>query len=149
MGRVRHVRNGGEVQVLTAAESYYVDGFDEETNTVFEFYGCWYHGCSHCFKHYRDVKRNSHQDRTVNEVYDATLKKAALLRQAGYTVVEKWECVFKKEKKRKPTQSYKRFSKSWKWSLPSIHVTPSMEEEQVQSHYIVKSKTLISLNMQM
>ena len=104
MGRVHHVRNGGEVQVLTAAESYYVDGFDEETNTVFGFYinGCWYNGCPHCFKHYRDVKRNSHQDRTVNEVYDATLKKAALLRQAGYTVVEKWECVFRKEKKTDP-----------------------------------------------
>ena len=34
MGRVRHVHNGGEVQVLTSAESYYVDGFDEENNTV-------------------------------------------------------------------------------------------------------------------
>ena len=34
MGRVHHVRNGGEVQVLTPAESYYVDGFDQETNTV-------------------------------------------------------------------------------------------------------------------
>lgn len=52
-------------------------------------------------------------------------------------------------KKRKPTQSYNLFSKSWKWSFPSIHVTPSMEEEQVQSHCIVKSKTPISLNMQM
>lgn len=34
MGRVRHVHNGGKVQVLTSAESYYVDGFDEENNTV-------------------------------------------------------------------------------------------------------------------
>ena len=30
------------------------------------------------------------------------MKKAALLRQAGYTVVEKWKCVFKKEKKTDP-----------------------------------------------
>lgn len=34
MGRVRHVHNGGKVQVLTSAESYYVDGFAEENNTV-------------------------------------------------------------------------------------------------------------------
>ena len=34
MGRVRHVRNRDQVQVLTPAEGYYVDGFDQETNTV-------------------------------------------------------------------------------------------------------------------
>ena len=75
MGRVRLVRNGGEVQVLTPSESYYADGFDEETYTVFEFYGCWYHGCPHCFKPYRDVRGNCHADRAINEVYYATLKK--------------------------------------------------------------------------
>lgn len=91
MGRVRHVRNGDEVQVLTPSESYYVHGFDEETNTVFEFYGCWYHGCLHCFKPYRDVRRNCHSDRTINEVYDATLKKAALLRQVGMCLQERKE----------------------------------------------------------
>ena len=98
MGRVRHVRNGGKVQVLTPAESYYVDGFDEENNTVFEFYGCWYHGWPQCFKRHRNVKNNCHLDRTIQEVYDATLKKTAMLRQAGYTLIEKWECEFKKDK---------------------------------------------------
>ena len=87
IGRVRHVRNGGEVQVLTAAECYYVDGYEEESNTVFEFYGCYYHGCPRCFKNQRNGRTNCHQDRTVNEVYEAILKKAALLRQAEYTVV--------------------------------------------------------------
>lgn len=37
MGRVRHVRNGGEVQVLTPAQGYYVDGFDQQTKTVLNF----------------------------------------------------------------------------------------------------------------
>ena len=92
MGRVRHVHNGGEVQVLTSAESYYVDSF------VFEFYRCWHHGCPQCFKRHRNVKNNCHLDRTIQEVYDETLKKAAMLRQAGYTLIEKWECEFKKDK---------------------------------------------------
>ena len=46
MGRVRHVRSGGEVQVLTPAEMVFVDGFDQEINTIYEFYGCYFHGCS-------------------------------------------------------------------------------------------------------
>ena len=102
MGRVRHVRNGGEVQVLTPAEVMFVDGFDQVTNTIYEFYGCWYHGCPRCFKKQRNVRRNCHNDRTVQEVYEATERKAATLRQAGYTVVEKWECDFKEEKKTNP-----------------------------------------------
>ena len=44
------------------------------------------------------MKNNCHLDRTIQEVYDATLKKGAMLRQAGYTLVEKWECEFKKDK---------------------------------------------------
>ena len=91
MGRVRHVRNGGEVQVLTPAEMMFVDGFDQVTNTIYEFYSCWYHGCPRCFKKQRNVRRHCHNDRTVQEVYEATERKAAFLRQAGYTVVEKWE----------------------------------------------------------
>ena len=102
MGHVRHVRNGGEVEVLTPGESHYMDGFDQETNTVFEFYGCYYHGCPRCFKTCRDIKRNCHKDRTVKEVYDATLRKASMLRLAGYEVIEKWECDFEKEKKTNP-----------------------------------------------
>lgn len=60
MGCVRHVGNGGEVQVLTPMQSFYVDGFDQQTKTVFEFYGCYFHGCPQCFKRERDVRRNCH-----------------------------------------------------------------------------------------
>ena len=47
---MRHVRNGGEVKVLTPAGEYFVDGFGENTNTVYEFHGCYYHECKNCFK---------------------------------------------------------------------------------------------------
>ena len=66
--------------------------------TPSEFYRCWYHGCPQCFKRHRNVKNNCHLDRTIQEVYDETLKKAAMLRQAGHTLIEKWECEFKKDK---------------------------------------------------
>lgn len=29
---------------------YYVDGYDENTNTIYEFNGCFYHGCLKCLK---------------------------------------------------------------------------------------------------
>ena len=47
--RIRHVRNGAEQSVRTIANSYFVDGYDPLTRTVYEFHGCLYHGCPTCF----------------------------------------------------------------------------------------------------
>ena len=96
MERIQHVRNSrnGEVKVLTPAQAYFVDGYHEASRTVYEF-----HGCKRCFKEKRDVTRNCHPDRTVDQVYEATQRKTLMLRQAGYTVIEKWECEYKEDKK--------------------------------------------------
>ena len=32
---------GGETQIL----GHFVDGFCAETNTIYQFHGCFYHGC--------------------------------------------------------------------------------------------------------
>lgn len=96
---VHHVRNVGEQKVLTPAEAMFVDGYDEATKTVYEFQGCFYHGCVKCFPNNRQRKHNCHPDRTISEVYEATCKKTEQLRQAGYTVIEKLECQFENEKK--------------------------------------------------
>lgn len=51
MGRIRHKRNSlnGEVKVPTPAQDYFVDGFNAETRTVYEYHGCLCHGCKQCF----------------------------------------------------------------------------------------------------
>ena len=93
--RIRHIRNGGEQTVRTAVTSYFVDGFDPVTNTVYEFNGCLYHGCPVCYPN-RQAKHYATPDRTVEELYQATLNKRMALLRAGYTVVEMWECEWQK-----------------------------------------------------
>ena len=92
--RLQHTRNGGEKRMVTSGGSFLVDGYDPMTKTVYEFHGCEFHGCPKCKKQ-RHVKTWHHPDRTVEETYHATLRKSELLRQAGYTVIEMWECEFK------------------------------------------------------
>ena len=41
--RLHNVRNGGEQKVLTPGEALFVDGYDAETKTVYEFHGCLFH----------------------------------------------------------------------------------------------------------
>ena len=93
--RIRHVRNGGEQTVRTAVTSYFVDGYDPVTRTIYEFHGCLYHGCVSCYPN-RQAKHYTTPDRTVEELYQATLNKRMALLRAGYTIVEMWECQWQK-----------------------------------------------------
>ena len=94
--RIKHVRNGGEQTIRTASNLYFVDGYDHTTRTVYEFHGCLYHGCPSCYP-LRDVKNYAAPDRTVEELYQATLSKRMALLRAGYTVIENWECLWDKQ----------------------------------------------------
>jgi hypothetical protein len=49
-GNIRHALNGGEVTL----GHYTVDGYDEESRTVYEFYGCYWHGCPDCYPQFSD-----------------------------------------------------------------------------------------------
>ena len=89
--RIKHVRNGGEQSVRTATTSYFVDGYDHVTHTVYEFHGCLFHGCLKCYP-VRDIKHYASPDRTVEELYQATLAKRMALLRAGFNVLEIWEC---------------------------------------------------------
>ena len=101
--KLRHVRNVGEEKVITQGEALFVDGYDETTKTVYAFHGCFYRRCVKCFSNHRYRKHNCHPHRAISEIYEATCKKTQKLRQAGYTVIEKWEHDFEIEKKTNPT----------------------------------------------
>ena len=88
---IKHVRNGGEKRV----EPYSLDGYCEETNTAYEFQGCFWHGCPECFKD-RDTV-NPISQKPMEELYMNTKKKVKFLKDQGFRVVEKWGCELEKE----------------------------------------------------
>lgn len=93
--RIKHARNGGESQIPVAHDSFFVDGFDPSTQTVYEFHGCLWHGCRSCFRTNRKLKARINGDRSLDEVRTATLVKINTLRREGYNVIEIWECEWK------------------------------------------------------
>lgn len=97
--KIKHVRSGGEQSLSVEGKIYKVDGYNAESKTVYEFHGCFYHACPDCFPKQRYRKHNCHPDRSLAEVYEATCKKTQQLRDAGYTVIEKWEHEFEEDKK--------------------------------------------------
>ncbi|CAB3977264.1 DNA polymerase [Paramuricea clavata] len=81
---------GGERRIM----GRYVDGYCEETNTIYQFHGCFYHGCDRCYdgQCYNNVSATK-----FHTLFTATQRLSRTFVQAGYTVVEKWECDYRNE----------------------------------------------------
>ena len=77
--------HGGERWILGAP----VDGFDPKSGTIFQYHGCWWHGCRRCFP---DRDRRIAHGKTREELYTAALERTRAFINAGHTVIEKWEC---------------------------------------------------------
>ena len=97
--RIRHAFNGGEVRVA----GYLVDGFDSSTNTVYEYNGCFFHGCPRCYPDKRFLCTNKRPELSLQDSYSATLLKADKIRAAGFHLVTAWECDWKRECKNNET----------------------------------------------
>ena len=86
---IQHGKNAGEYCI--PGTKLHVDGFDATTNTIYEFHGCFWHGCTRCYPN-RHEKHLRHCDRTMQDVYERTQQRTQRLRAQGYTVVEMWGC---------------------------------------------------------
>ncbi|MDD4930681.1 MAG: hypothetical protein PHG66_00810 [Candidatus Colwellbacteria bacterium] len=73
---------------------YKVDGYHKETNTVYEFHGCYWHGCPMCFD---PEKMNDISNKTFGKLHDKTLHREELIRSKGYNLVVMWECDWKEK----------------------------------------------------
>ncbi|CAB3978622.1 DNA polymerase [Paramuricea clavata] len=81
---------GGETCIM----GQYVDGYCEETKTIYQFHGCFYHGCERC---YDGDCYNSVLSAKFFTLLGSTQRLTQTFRQAGYTVVEKWECDYRND----------------------------------------------------
>ena len=92
---IQHALNGGEKKLTIDDKTYKVDGFCEETNTVYEFYGCFWHGCPNCYK---PNIINSKNKRDMGTLNDLTIEKRETIKSAGYNHVSTYECQLNKNK---------------------------------------------------
>ena len=88
---IQHARDGGEHVILYGAQTFHVDGYDENTNTVYEFHGCFWHGCPKCYPD-RIKQRHKMCHLSMRDVYQTTLAKEDAVFAEGYNVVIMWQC---------------------------------------------------------
>lgn len=91
--KLQHAKNGGEYRI--EGTRYRADGYDPLSNTVFEFQGCYYHGCERCFP---DRSFMTHTSKTAEELFARTRQREQEIRSLGYNYVEMWQCQWRIER---------------------------------------------------
>jgi hypothetical protein len=82
--QIQHKGNGNQYIIITKMGPKKVDGYCYKNNTVYEFYGEYYHG--HPTKSGIGVN-----GKTYKELYQRTLEREELIKEVGYTIVSMLE----------------------------------------------------------
>jgi len=85
---IQHAGNKGEKKVRINNKLIKFDGYDDKTNTVYEFYGTIYHGDPRILN-YKDI--NPINKKTYGDLYNNTLEREKLIKNADYNLITMWE----------------------------------------------------------
>ena len=77
-----------QVLIKIGKMKFFVDGFDKNLNTIYEFYGDKWHGNP---KIYNQEDIDNVMKTSYKEVYAKTLIREELLKKAGYKIITIWE----------------------------------------------------------
>ena len=91
---ISHATNDGEY--LIPGTKYHADGYCENTNTIYEFYGKYYHGDPNI---YPADKWNKTKKCTMGELYQKTIDREETIKNLGYKVITIWEAVWENYQK--------------------------------------------------
>lgn len=76
-----------EFRIKIGDKVFKVDGYDPETNTVYEYFGVFWHGCPSYTDH---TKINPRNKTPFKELYENTQRRIDTIRNAGYNLVYEW-----------------------------------------------------------
>ena len=89
--KINYAYYGKETIIQIYYNEYKVDGYDEENKTVYEFNGCYFHGCQKC---YGPMDVNKLGNKNMIDLYNKTILKEQKIKENGYNVISIWECEY-------------------------------------------------------
>ena len=85
---IQHAGNMGEKFVFLHNRKIKFDGYCEKTNTVYEFYGDFWHGNT---KLYNPEDIHPINKKSFGELYNETMNREKIIKEYGYNLITKWE----------------------------------------------------------
>ena len=107
---IRHQANGREKPIGKLS----VDGWCADTNTAYQFHGCFWHGCPKC--HTDPDEINAVNGKTMGVLLTETKKHTEYLRR-HVEVVEMWECEWKEVRNESDVKTFLAPPPRQKWKM--------------------------------
>ena len=85
---IRHQLNNTEKRI--SGRKLPVDGFNPQTQTVYQFHGCYWNG--HDCSLNRGKEFNDKRQKLIAELSEETKTNTEYIKKQGYNAVERWEC---------------------------------------------------------
>ena len=83
---IQHAENQGEYKIPNT--NFKADGYCEETNTIYEFHGDYWHGNP---KRFNPTIINNTTHCTFGDLYQKTIDKEKKIKELGYNLISIWE----------------------------------------------------------
>ena len=81
-------KNHRQCKIEINGRKIQVDGFDSETNTIYEYYGDFWHGNPNIYK---SEEVNPINKKSYGVLYENTMKREKLIKNDGYNLITQWE----------------------------------------------------------
>ena len=121
--------HGGEFSVKIGGKKIFVDGYVPKTRTIFQYYGCKWHGCP-CRK-----ERNSLDE----ERYSKTIDLEEKMKEQGFKLISFWECERPELKKMILEKEFRPYPYFIVYDFEALHKKmdePQTEELTITSRHV-------------
>ena len=83
--------HGGEFSVKIGGKKIFVDGYEPKTRTIFQYYGCKWHGCP-CQKSGSSEQSSKERNSLDEKKYSKTIELQEKMKEQGFKLFSVWEC---------------------------------------------------------
>ncbi|CAC5362841.1 unnamed protein product [Mytilus coruscus] len=101
---IQHAKKGGEKKLFINNKCYKVDGYyydrENKMRNVYEFFGCYWHGCTKCYSP-EEICKKIEIKKTMKELYDQTKERLKTIEdylKPNVKIHTIWEYTFMKYK---------------------------------------------------
>ena len=125
--------HGGEFSVIIGGKKFFVDGYVPKTRTIFQYYGCKWHGCP-CQK-----ERNSLDEKSYSKTIDLEEK----MKEQGFKLISVWECERPELKKMILEKEFRPYPYFIVYDFEALH--KKLEENQTEELTITSRHVPVSV----
>ena len=125
--------HGGEFSVIIGGKKIFVDGYEPKKRTIFQYYGCKWHGCP-CQK-----ERNSLDEKR----YSKTIEQQEKMKEQGFKLISVWECERPELKKMILEKEFRPYPYFIVYDFEALH--KKMDESQTEELTITSRHVPVSV----